>query len=52
MYVRWHLKGDYYDNCARAVSHMMNDNIPDKKQAEFFTFLSKCGEEIAKKKSS
>jgi hypothetical protein len=31
---------------------MMNDNIPNKKQAVFLTFLSKCREEIAKKKSS
>jgi hypothetical protein len=29
-----------------------NNNIPDKKQAEFITFLSKCSKEIAKKKSS
>jgi hypothetical protein len=51
MCARWHLKGDCYDNCARAVSHMMNKNIPDKKRAEILTFLSKCREEIAKKKS-
>jgi hypothetical protein len=49
---RWHLKGDCYDNCARVVSHVMNDNIPNKKRAEFLTFLSKCREEIAKKKLS
>jgi hypothetical protein len=35
MYVKWHLKGDCYDNCARVVSHVTNDNIPNKKQAEF-----------------
>jgi hypothetical protein len=52
MCTRWHLKGDCYDNCARAVSHVTNDNIPDKKRAEFLTFLSKCRKEIAKKKSS
>jgi hypothetical protein len=52
MCTRWHLKGDFYDNCARAVSHVTNNNIPDKKRAEFLTFLSKCRKEIAKKKSS
>ncbi len=52
MCARWQLKGDCYDNCARVVSHVTNDNIPDKKRAEFLTFLSKCREEIAKKKSS
>ncbi len=52
MCARRHLKGDCYNNCARAISHVTNDNIPDKKRAEFFTFLSKCREEIAKKKSS
>jgi hypothetical protein len=49
MCTRWHLKGDCYDNCARAVSHVTNNNIPDNKRAEFFTFLSKCRKEIAKK---
>jgi hypothetical protein len=28
---RWHLKGDCYDNFARAVSHVINNNIPNKK---------------------
>jgi hypothetical protein len=50
MCARWHLKGDCYD--ARAVSHVKNDNIPDNKQAEFLTFLSKCHKEIAKRKSA
>jgi hypothetical protein len=49
---RWHLKGDFYNNCSRAVSHVTNNNIPDNKLAEVLTFLSKCREEIAKKKSA
>jgi hypothetical protein len=31
---------------------MTNNNIPDNKQAEFLTFLSKCRKEIDKKKSA
>jgi hypothetical protein len=31
MCTRWHLKGDCYNNCARAVSHVTNNNIPDNK---------------------
>jgi hypothetical protein len=50
MCASWHLKGDCYNNCARAVSHVTTNNIPDNKQAEFLTFLSKCREEIGKKK--
>ncbi len=52
MCARWDLKGDCYDNCVRAVSHVTHENIPDKKQEEFLTFLSKCREEIGEKKSS
>ncbi len=52
MCARWHLLGDCYNNCTRAVSHVTNNNIPDNKWAEFLTFLPKCCEEIAKKKSA
>jgi hypothetical protein len=31
MCARWHLKRDCYDNCARAVSHMTNNNIHNEK---------------------
>jgi hypothetical protein len=31
MCARWHLKGNCYDNCTRAVSQVTNDNIPDNK---------------------
>jgi hypothetical protein len=37
MCARWHLKGDCYDICTRAVSHVTNNNIPNNKRAKFLT---------------
>ena len=42
MSVRWHIKGDCYDNCARAISHVSKDKIPADRKADFLTFMSKC----------
>jgi hypothetical protein len=50
MCARWHLKGDCYNNCLRVISHVTNDKIPDNKRAEMVGFLTKCRDEIAKKK--
>jgi hypothetical protein len=50
MCARWHLKGNCFDNCSRAISHVMNDKFPDNKRAAFLTFLTKCPKEIVKKK--
>ncbi len=50
MCARWHLKGNWYNNCSRAISHIRNNKIPDNTQAALLTFLTKCRKEIAKKK--
>jgi hypothetical protein len=48
MCARWHIKGDCFDNCARAISHVSKQKIPPDKKADFLTFMSKC-REAAKK---
>jgi hypothetical protein len=48
MCVRWHIKGDCYDNCSGAISHVLKDNIPAEKKANFLTFIKEC-REAAKK---
>jgi hypothetical protein len=48
MCARWHIKGDCFDNCAQAISHVPKQKIPADKKAEFLTFMSKC-REAAKK---
>ncbi len=37
MCARWHLKGNCYDNCTRAISQVTNNNIPDNKGADSST---------------
>jgi hypothetical protein len=50
MCAHWHIKGDCYDNCARAVSHMSKDNIPSNKRESFLTFMKGCRIECKKNK--
>ncbi len=45
---RWHVKGDYYDNCPCATSHVSKENTPAEKRANLLTFMKKC-REVAKK---
>ncbi len=35
----WHIKGNCYNNCAQAVSHVSKDNIPNIKRELFLTFM-------------
>ncbi len=42
MCARWHIKGDYYDNCARVISHVTKDKILANKKGGFLTFMKKC----------
>jgi hypothetical protein len=39
MCMRWHIKGNCYDNCARVTSHVTKDKIPANKKAGFLTFM-------------
>ena len=48
MCARWHIKGDCYENCSRAASHVSKDKIPAEKKANFLTFMKAC-REAAKK---
>jgi hypothetical protein len=52
MCVRFHIKGDCFDNCTTKESHVKNDKIPDDKRAAMKEFLAKCRAKIAKKKSA
>ena len=45
---RWHIKCDCYDNCPHAISHVLKENSPSEKKANFLIFMKKC-REIAKK---
>ncbi len=49
MCARWHIKGDCFDNCVRAISHVSKEKILADKKADFLTFMSKCRK--AEKKS-
>jgi hypothetical protein len=51
MCARWHIKGDCYDNCAQAVSHVFKDNILNDKRELFLTFMKGCRNECKKNKS-
>jgi hypothetical protein len=44
MCARWHIKGNYYDNCARVTSHVTMNKIPTNKKAGFLTLMKKCRE--------
>ncbi len=45
---RRHIKGNYYNNCSRVISHVSKENIPAERRANFLTFMKKC-REAAKK---
>lgn len=45
MCIRWHLKGNCYDNCSRKESHVPASEIPSAKLAEAKAFLAKCRSE-------
>lgn len=42
MCIRWHLKGNCYDNCSRKESHVPASEIPALKLAEAKSFSAKC----------
>jgi hypothetical protein len=44
----WHIKGDCYDNCARAAIHVAKNKFPGKKKESFLTFMLKCCEAAKK----
>jgi hypothetical protein len=47
MCARWHIKGDCYDTCPRAISHVPGNKVPPKHKAIFLTFIVECRECIA-----
>ena len=42
MCVRWHVKGDCFEDCEHAASHVKADKIPSDKLAAMKKFLAKC----------
>lgn len=42
MCARWHIKGDCFENCLRAISHVPKDQIPAEKKAAMLSFMAKC----------
>jgi hypothetical protein len=50
MCAHWHIKGDCYDYCSRAISHITKENNPNNKKKVYLTFMASCREECKKNK--
>jgi hypothetical protein len=44
MCARWHIKGDCFDTCPRALSHVPGSRITPKQKEAFLGFMKKCRE--------
>jgi hypothetical protein len=42
MCARWHIKGDCFDTCQRAISHVPCSNVPPKQKKDFLFFMEEC----------
>jgi hypothetical protein len=51
MCTHWHIKGDCYYRCSRAISHVTQENIPNDKKESFLAFMAGCREECKKNRS-
>jgi hypothetical protein len=50
MHAIWHIKGDCYNTCPHAISHMPENKVPPKQKADFLTFMKECRECVANNK--
>ena len=50
MCARWHIKGDCYNTCTCAISHVPCNKVPPKQKADFLTFMGECREYFATSK--
>jgi hypothetical protein len=48
MCTRWHIKGNCYDNCLRAISYVSKENIATEKKSNFLIFMTKCRKAVNK----
>jgi hypothetical protein len=44
MCARWHIKGDCFDSCPHALSHILGSKVTPKQKEDFLTFMKKCRE--------
>jgi hypothetical protein len=44
MCARWHIKGDCFDLCPRALSHIPGNKVTPKQKEDFIAFMKKCRE--------
>ena len=44
MCARWHIKGDCFDSCPRALSHVPGSKVTNKQKGDFIAFMNKCRE--------
>ena len=42
MCARWHIKGDCFDTCQRAISHVPCSKVPPKQKKDFLFFMEEC----------
>ena len=42
MCARWHIKGDCFDTCQHAISHVSCSKVPPKQKKDFLTFMGEC----------
>jgi len=42
MCARWHIKGDCFDTCQRAISHVPCSKVPPKQKKDFLIFMGEC----------
>ena len=42
MCARWHIKGDCFSTCQRAISHVPCSKIPPKQKKDFLIFMGEC----------
>ncbi len=50
MCARWHIKGDCYNTCPCAISHIPGHKVPPKQKADFLSFMKECRECITNNK--
>ena len=48
---RWYIKGDCYDTCPRAISHVPCSKVPPMQKEDFLTLMRECRECIATNKT-
>ncbi len=44
---RWHIKGDCYDTCPHAITHMLGNKVPPNQKADFLIFMKEYKECVA-----